>query len=193
MMWFEPLVIGIAAFVASGLTFFSGFGLGTLLMPVLAIFFPVELAIMMTAVVHFLNNLVKLAIVGRYAKREVVWQFGIPAFLAAMAGAWVLTRLSAVTLEISYQVFGASFEITPINIVVALLLSGFVFLEFSNGSSGWRFTQLSLPIGGLFSGFFGGLSGHQAIYRDECGDCLSGGCFPVSVVWDHHGCRTHMG
>ena len=39
------LVICIVAFMASGLTFFSGFGLGTLLLPAFALFFPLEQAI----------------------------------------------------------------------------------------------------------------------------------------------------
>jgi len=154
--------------VAAGLTFFSGFGLGTLLMPVLAIFFPVELAIMMTAVVHFTNNLVKLAILGRYANMEVVFRFGVPAFLAAMAGAWVLAWLSDVTLEIHYHVFGATFNITPIKMVVAMLLGGFLYLEFSNNKNRGRFQQIPLSIGGVFSGFFGGLSGHQGAFRSAC-------------------------
>ena len=36
------LVICSVAFLASGLTFFSGFGLGTLLLPAFALFFPVD-------------------------------------------------------------------------------------------------------------------------------------------------------
>jgi len=168
MVWLEPFIIGIAAFVAAGLTFFSGFGLGTLLMPVLAIFFPVELAIMMTAVVHFINNLVKLAMLGRYANMEVVFRFGVPAFLAAMGGAWVLAWLSDVNLEIHYHVFGATFNITPIKMIVAMLLGGFLYLEFSNNKNRGRFQQIPLSIGGVFSGFFGGLSGHQGAFRSAC-------------------------
>jgi uncharacterized protein len=34
------LIICLAAFLASGLTLFSGFGLGTLLLSVMALFFP---------------------------------------------------------------------------------------------------------------------------------------------------------
>ena len=41
----EYVVIPAAAFSASVLSFYSGFGLGTLLMPVLAIFFPLPAAI----------------------------------------------------------------------------------------------------------------------------------------------------
>ena len=45
----EWLVIGIAALLTSMLTLFSGFGLGTLLMPVMALFFA-GIALMLVAV-----------------------------------------------------------------------------------------------------------------------------------------------
>jgi hypothetical protein len=48
----EAISICAAAFAASGLTLFAGFGLGTLLMPVVALFFPVDVAIAITALVH---------------------------------------------------------------------------------------------------------------------------------------------
>ena len=56
----EYLVIAVAALVVSMMTFFSGFGLGTLLLPVFALFFPVEIAVATTALVHLANNLFKL-------------------------------------------------------------------------------------------------------------------------------------
>ena len=49
------VVCGVAL-LASGLTFFSGFGLGTLLLPAFALFVPVDRAIAVTAIVHFLNG-----------------------------------------------------------------------------------------------------------------------------------------
>ena len=78
------LLPSLAAFLAAGLTFFSGFGLGTLLLPVFALFFPLEVAIGLTAVVHLANNLFKLALLGKYANLGVVLRFGIPALLAAL-------------------------------------------------------------------------------------------------------------
>ncbi|MDP3981751.1 MAG: sulfite exporter TauE/SafE family protein, partial [Chlamydiota bacterium] len=45
-------MICIVALIASGLTLFLGFGLGTILTPVFAIFFPVPVAIGATAIVH---------------------------------------------------------------------------------------------------------------------------------------------
>ena len=87
----EYLIVCTVALLASGLTFFSGFGLGTILMPVLALFFPVTIAIAATAIVHFANNLFKLALVGRSANRDVLIRFGVPAVVAALIGAWLLS------------------------------------------------------------------------------------------------------
>jgi len=39
------LIVGITAFLAAGLTMYSGFGLGTLMLPVFALFFPIVAAI----------------------------------------------------------------------------------------------------------------------------------------------------
>ena len=72
--------------MVSGLTLYSGFGLGTLLMPVFAIFFPVHVAVAATAVVHGANNIFKVLVVGRHADRELVLRFGIPAIVAAFDG-----------------------------------------------------------------------------------------------------------
>lgn len=52
----ELLVVCIAALLGSTLTLFSGFGLGTLLMPVVALFFPLDLAIAMTGMVHLASE-----------------------------------------------------------------------------------------------------------------------------------------
>ena len=90
----EYLVISIAAIIASGLTLFSGFGLGTLLMPVFAIFFPVEIAIALTAIVHFLNNLFKFILVGKFTDKGVVLRFGLPAAIFAFFGAKILIMQS---------------------------------------------------------------------------------------------------
>src|SRR5438067_12957709 len=75
------LVAGEALFV-SALTLFSGFGLGTLLMPAFALFLPVPVAVVATAVVHLANNLFKLVLVGWKAGWTVVLRFALPAAAA---------------------------------------------------------------------------------------------------------------
>ena len=80
----EYLTVCLAVLLASGLTLFSGFGLGTILTPVFALFFPVTTAVAMTAIVHLANNLFKIGLVGRDADWRVVARFGLPAALAAI-------------------------------------------------------------------------------------------------------------
>ena len=81
----EIISVVAAAFIASMLTFFSGFGLGTILLPVFAIFFPVDVAIALTGLVHFANSLFKITLVGKNADKQVLLRFGIPAILASFA------------------------------------------------------------------------------------------------------------
>jgi len=56
----EYAVVSIAALIVSVLALYSGFGLGTLLIPVFAIFFPVPVAVTSTAVVHLANNIFRV-------------------------------------------------------------------------------------------------------------------------------------
>lgn len=159
------LVIGAVAFAASGLTLFAGFGLGTLLTPAFALFFPVELAVGLTAVVHFANNAFKLALLGRHADGRVVLRFGLPAIAASYAGAKLLVWLSALSPLLTYELAGRTLRVMPVNAVVAALLLVFVALELSPRFAEVKVPPRWLPLGGLLSGFFGGLSGTQGALR----------------------------
>ena len=87
-------LICTVAFLASVLSFFTGFGLGTLVLPAFAVFFPTEAAVALTAVVHLLNSLFRVVLIGRRANLGIAVRFGIPAVLAAFAGAAVLVWLT---------------------------------------------------------------------------------------------------
>src|SRR3989339_808461 len=126
----EYIIIPFAAAVASGLTLFSGFGLGTVLMPVFSVFFPLDISVAMTAIVHFLNNLFKLALLGRNADKRVVLLFGGPAMLAAALGAALLLRLSDAAPLFVYEFSGRQFRIMPVKAVIAALI-----LVFSAGEA----------------------------------------------------------
>ena len=52
MEWWPFVTVALAAFLAAGLTMYSGFGLGPLRLPVFALFLPVEMAVVATALVH---------------------------------------------------------------------------------------------------------------------------------------------
>ena len=159
------LVVGLVALLASGLTFYSGFGLGTLLLPAFALFMPVEQAVAATAVVHFLNGLFKLGLVGRRADRTILLRFGLPAIAASFAGAWLLVLLAEMDLTIDYHAFGRSMKVEAVKLDVGLLLLGFALIEIVPGLHDRTFGPQWLPLGGVLSGFFGGLSGMQGALR----------------------------
>lgn len=161
----EIVVISLAAFVVAILTFFSGFGLGTILTPVFMIFFPVELAIALTGVVHFFNNIFKLLLVGKNANKEVLLRFGVPAVIAAIVGSWILLNITDLQPLFSYDAFGKHFEVYPVKFIISILLIIFASIDLIPYFNTLQFGKDKLPIGGALSGFFGGLSGNQGALR----------------------------
>lgn len=159
------LFISLAAAAASTLTFFSGFGLGTLLLPVFALFVPIDQAVAFTAVVHFINSVFKLLLVGNHADRTTVLRFGLPAILAAVLGAWLLQGLSHVPPVLSYELIGRTFEVTPVKLVIGVLLLVFAVLELLPWFQRLELPPALMPVGGAASGFLGGLSGMQGALR----------------------------
>jgi hypothetical protein len=161
----ELVLIGVSALLISGLTLFSGFGLGTVLMPVFALFFPLPLAIAATAVVHFANNIFKFGLMARQADWRVVARFSVPAAIAALAGASLINLFDKMPVIVSYTLGGSTFEITVIKAVIGTLIVLFALLELSPRFQALAFPPGWLPLGGALSGFFGGLSGNQGALR----------------------------
>ena len=145
------VLIAVASFVISAIVLYSGFGLSTLLMPVFAIFFPLPVAIAAAAVVHLVSNLFKFALFYKRIDWPTVFKFGIPAMFAAVIGSLLLTNISADEILMAriiggLIIFFALFELLPVLKKIIIPLK-------------W------LSFGGLISGFFGGLSGHQGAVR----------------------------
>ncbi|MCU0486259.1 MAG: sulfite exporter TauE/SafE family protein [Anaerolineales bacterium] len=161
----EYLVICLVAVLVSALTLFSGFGLGTLLMPAFALFFPLPVAIAATAVVHLANNIFKVILVGKQADWGVVLRFAIPGAVAAMIGAALLNLFSDTAPLAAYSLNGQAYEITLIKLVIGMVIIAFAFFELLPYFNKLAFERKYLPWGGLLSGFFGGLSGNQGALR----------------------------
>ncbi len=160
----QILLIILVSFGASLLTFYSGFGLGTLLLPVFAMSFPIEQAILMTAIVHFINNLFKLLLVKNHIDIVILMRFGVAAILGALIGAFSLAFLNRISVSYPIHIGTWSTSITVVNVLIGLLIIFFGLLEFVDfGKKPWG--NGSMTIGGLLSGFFGGLSGHQGALR----------------------------
>jgi len=161
----DYLIICTTALAVSAVTLFSGFGLGTVLMPAFALFFPLPVAIAATAVVHLANNLFKLALLGRAANWSVVLRFGVPAAIAALAGATAMLGFAGFNAVAEYELFGRDLLVTPLKLTIGLLIVVFAALELSPSFAALAVPPKYLPLGGLLSGFFGGLSGNQGAFR----------------------------
>jgi|APTNR8051073442_1049403.scaffolds.fasta_scaffold00602_5 uncharacterized membrane protein YfcA len=159
-------LVAVAAFVVALLTFFTGFGLGTLLMPAFAwLLHDVPTAVAATAVVHLANNLLKLGLVGRRADRGVVLKFGMTAVLFSFLGAWVLTSVARGPELARYTLGGQTYAVTVEKLIIASLMFLFAAFELLPTFNRLAFAPRWLPVGGALSGFFGGLSGHQGPLR----------------------------
>lgn len=145
----EFLIIGTVAFTASLLTFFSGFGLGTLLLPAFAIFFPTSVALLATAVVHLLNNLFKGTLVRKFVDWSTVLKFGIPAIPAAIVGALLVSQINE----------------RVASIIIGLVLVTFALLELQPWFQRISFSKRYTSLGGAITGFMGGISGQQGALR----------------------------
>lgn len=161
----EFLLIGLTACAASLLTFFSGFGLGTLLTPVFMLCgFDLQISIALTAVVHLLNNLFKLLLTGKHFNKEVVLKFGIPAIAGAFIGSFILGNAGEPTLLYSGSIGSTVVQVELFKLIIAIIMIVFALMEIMPALN-FSAEKKWLPFGGVLSGFFGGLTGHQGALR----------------------------
>jgi uncharacterized membrane protein YfcA len=158
-------LIALTSTFGAILTFFCGFGLGTLMLPIFSIFFPMEIAVLATAIVHFTNNLFKFGLVFKSIDYATVLRFGIPAILATFPGALLLSYIGTFTSIYQYTIWNLQIHITPLNLALGFLMIFFALFELLPRLSDYKINQKHLPLGGILSGFFGGLSGHQGAFR----------------------------
>ena len=159
------ILIVVAAFIGALLSFFCGFGLGTILLPAFASYYALPLAVSATSAVHLANNGFKLILVGKHAHWPTVWRFGLWSFLGAMLGALLLVFISGGEAIYSYFLGGHRFEISTIKLVMGVMMISFASFEWFQSDRDVIVPSGLLPYGGVISGFFGGLSGHQGALR----------------------------
>ena len=161
----DYLIVGLVAFLASGLTLYSGFGLGTVLLPAFAIFFPVPIAVAATGTVHLLNNIFKGGLLHRQADWRMVARFGLPAIPAAVLGAWLLVELGGTPRLFAWEAVGRTFGPTAAGVTIGTLMIVFALLELQPWFQRLAAPPHLLPLGGALTGFIGGLTGQQGAFR----------------------------
>lgn len=161
----DLVLVLLVVIFGSVLTFFSGFGLGTILLPVFLVFFEPKMAIPAVALVHFTNSIFKFIYVRKYIVRSVFLKFGLPAIGAALIGAYLLTLIEKLDILFSYRLFEKEIQVSWIGFLIGLLILFFTLLESSKRIAQIQLQGKYLFLGGILSGLFGGLSGHQGALR----------------------------
>lgn len=161
----NELIIVVAAFVGALLTFFSGFGLGTILTPIFALFYPIEYAVIMTALVHFANNILKIILVGKSINKNVLFSFGFTSILGAIIGSLLLGYFYSEKDSINYSLLKMEFNTSQAKLLLGTLMIVFSFIEVFAEKLTTNLTLKNMGLGGFVSGLFGGLSGNQGAIR----------------------------
>jgi uncharacterized membrane protein YfcA len=139
------LIAGVAAAMAS----VTGFGIGSLLTPVLGIAVGTKVAVAAVSLPHFIGTAIRFWMLKDAVDRHVLWRFGIASAAGGLAGAWLHGWASGRGLSL---VFGA--------LLVFVAIS-----EFSGLARRMRFHGAVSWIAGTLSGLLGGLVGNQGGIR----------------------------
>jgi len=139
----------ITAFVAATLTLMTGFGLGTVLTPVFLLFYDVKIAILIVAVVHLSNNLLKISLFRRHISKDILKRFGILSLFGAFIGAFLQGAMDS------------SF----IKMLLGLSLIFLGLKEVLGFGEKLRLPEKVDYVGGFLSGLMGGFVGNQGAIR----------------------------
>ena len=145
----QYIVLVSLSLFTSIVTLFTGFGVGTIMMPVMALFFDVKVAILLAAIVHIFNNISRIVLYYRHLRWEIVRRFGVVSILGAFVGSF-----AQLTVDSSWLKNG-----------VGLFLALFALLSLRPGLINWKLPAVIDIAGGFLSGLVGGLIGNQGAIR----------------------------
>lgn len=147
-MWFELLLIA-SALAGGAVAAVTGFGIGSLLTPALALQVDARLAVAAVSIPHVVGTAFRFWLLGGRADRKVLWSFGLTSAAGGLAGALLQERASTPALM---MLFGALLLLTA-----AAELTGL--------AERLRLRGPAASVAGAASGFLGGLVGNQGGIR----------------------------
>ncbi len=145
----EVILILLVVVLASGVGTLTGFGLSTVMIPVMVLFYPLPEALLFVGIVHWFGDLWKLVLFREGVRWRLILSFGLPGIIATVVGASLIFSVSSALLS---RVLG-----TFLVLYVLFLL---VHSSFQVHPS--LVTNL---IGGALSGFFAGIFGMGGAVR----------------------------
>ena len=135
--------------IAAALTVPAGFGLATMLTPVVLFWLPPHEAVAVVAIVHGAHNAWKLKVLRTNVDTNAIRRYGWALILGAIIGAVLHSFIPS----------------SPLLLVVGLALVILPILSVTEKWTDFRLPEAEDRIGGFGSGFFGGLTGHQGALR----------------------------
>ena len=158
------LLVALVSVLAGATASVAGFGIGSLLTPLLAIRLGVPAAVAVVAIPHAAATCLRAWRLRGAVDWQVFRRFGVASAAGGLAGALLFARLGNVTLE---RVLGALLVLTAASVL-----------------TGWA-ERVRLPAWaslalGVLSGFFGGIVGNQGGLR--AGALLGLGLAPAAFV-----------
>lgn len=145
---FDGFVVVTSVF-AGMVAAISGFGIGSLLTPVISMQTGTKIAIAMVAIPHFIGTFIRFCILRKNIDTKIFIQFGISSIVGGLTGALLFWKTQTPILTLlfgSILIFAGVMEIT-----------GFL--------RSLKFNKTIALLGGLLSGFLGGLVGNQGGIR----------------------------
>lgn len=147
-MWFGALVVMVGA-IAGGIAAVTGFGIGSLLTPLLALQVETKLAVAAVSVPHVIGTALRFWLLSGGVDRSVFWSFGLTSAAGGLAGALLQGWASNRWLTL---VFGGLLLFAAVSEATGLMRRV-------------RFRGWVAWVAGAASGLLGGLVGNQGGLR----------------------------
>jgi uncharacterized protein len=145
----HALLVTVAGIVAGAIAAISGFGIGSILTPLLASWMGTKLAVALVSIPHFIGTALRFAVIRQHVDRHVLWSFGLTSAAGGLTGALLHIWLRSIVLS---YVLGA-----------LLVFAGVMGL--TGLAARMRFGKRAAWVAGALSGLFGGLVGNQGGIR----------------------------
>ena len=143
------IAVASVATLAGAVASIAGFGIGSLLTPLLAQPLGTKLAVAAVSIPHLIGTVLRFAMLRQHVDRKVFVRFGLTSAAGGLIGALLNARFGAVGLTV---LFGA-----------VLCFAG--FMELSGMARRLRFGRKTAWAAGAASGLLGGLVGNQGGIR----------------------------
>jgi uncharacterized protein len=139
----DVLLLALLTLVASAVGTLSGFGTSTIMVPVVALFFPLPVTLLFVAIIHLFGDVWKMLLFRKGLNWRLILWFGVPGVVLSFVGASFTVGVDTELLE---------------RLLGGFLLAYVAFLFFERD---WKLpkTNAVAATGGALSGFFAGIFG----------------------------------